>query len=94
MGRSIFTNEQKEFLRARVPDFRDAQQSSTIPAFFSHLYADWFESWPLDDMAEDADDDDSVLSGDEPLSLMDRVKSVSPFFHANEDLYAHDFHRA
>ena len=78
MGRSIFTDEQKDFLVARVPGFRDAQQSSTISAFFVHLYTEWFAAWPLDDAADDADDDESMFGTDYlQLTPVERMKNVS-----------------
>ena len=81
MGRSIFTDEQKDFLVTRVPGFRDAQQNSTISAFFAHLYIEWFAAWPVDDAADDTDDDESMFAGDE-LSPMERMKNVSSFSFA------------
>ena len=90
MGHSIFTEEQKDFLVARVPAFRDAQQGSTISAFFSNLYVEWFEVWPSDDAADDddVDEDDGVFGGDfQNLSAMERMKNVSSLVYLKKDIY-------
>lgn len=47
MGRnSIFCTTQKAWLAARYQRFRDAQDASSTPAFFTAVLEEWFASYP------------------------------------------------
>lgn len=40
------TPDQTEFLLARLPGFREARESKTLPEFFENLFSEWFKLWP------------------------------------------------
>ena len=44
--RTSLLPEQKDFLLSRVPGFREAQKSLSVPAFLAIVYIEWFERWP------------------------------------------------
>ena len=44
------TNEQHDFLKAELPDFRAAQRQHRGPQFLKGLAERWFEKWPERDV--------------------------------------------
>ncbi|KAH9885591.1 hypothetical protein C8Q73DRAFT_617320, partial [Cubamyces lactineus] len=47
------TQEQREWLQARLPAFREARAKGKASAWFSATYEEWFEAFPLDPVTEE-----------------------------------------
>ena len=43
------TDEQTKWLKARIPDFVEAQGQNATDEFFNVTYTDWFNLWELED---------------------------------------------
>lgn len=60
--KSWASEEQQTWLLAQLPDFREAQNAKTTPAFFMELYQKFHEVWPV---ALPNGDEISKAGGDE-----------------------------
>lgn len=60
--RSTLGPRETDFLKERLDDYIAAQGSRQVPRFLNHLYAEYFERFPLsiDDSSEGADYDPRV----------------------------------
>jgi hypothetical protein len=48
MPKKTWANKsQMDWLASQLPEFRSAQESKTVPDFFSRLYAEYYKQWPL-----------------------------------------------
>ena len=45
--KSWTSDDQQTWLLAKLPDFRQAQEAKSTPTFFSELYSQFYEEWPL-----------------------------------------------
>ncbi|KAJ8474938.1 hypothetical protein ONZ51_g6876 [Trametes cubensis] len=69
------TPEQREWLLARLPAFRESQAKKASGAWFSAIYEDWLTEFPLDPPTEqelrDADGDAEVAADEKKKAKLD-----------------------
>ena len=47
------SEEQRAWLEALIPQFIEARQRSTLPAWFPRVVQDWLDKWPSPPSAQD-----------------------------------------
>ena len=59
------TNDQREWLTSKLADFQNARNNAKQGDFWTALFEEWFEKWPLgqpgDGLAQLADDMDAGI---------------------------------
>ena len=79
--RGKFIEQQKDFLLSKMPEFREAQQAITTPAFFAALYIEWFLRWPIASDGSQADSEASSPDNPDVKTPRQEMMAVSTYPH-------------